>query len=213
MNSPRFRFTALLLLGVLGVFSARAQDAAAPVVPTEITGQKLEMWSNATGTEERAIFTGNVTVTGTDMKLTCDRLEILAERLGDKAATIGTFEKFKSLIAVGKVRIVQGDREANCGRAEVYPREDKIVLYEKPVVIDHSGPWTYTGDYLEMFRGQRRVIGANYKMTGPPMKNLSYDKDSPPPSLPVPTVTPAPAAPQQNTAPKPAGTPQNTNNK
>lgn len=182
--------TLALVLFLTAVHAARA-DVETPGTPppTEITAQKLEMWSNNAGTEERAIFTGNVTVTGNEIKLTCDRLDILAERLGDKTAAIGTYEKFKSLIAVGKVRIIQGDREANCGRAEVYPREDKIVLYDKPVVIDHAGPYTYTGDYLEILRGQRRITGSNVRVTAPPVKNLSYDKDSPPPAPATPPST------------------------
>jgi lipopolysaccharide export system protein LptA len=205
MKLPRLSLFRLAIGLTFTPLALLAQESAVPSPPTEITAQKLEMWSNETGTEEHAIFTGNVTVTGTDMKLTCDRLDVLAERLGDKKATIGTYEKFKSLIAVGKVHIVQGEREAHCGRAEVYPREDKIILYDKPVVIDNSGPWTTTGDYLELQRGQRRVTGSNVKITGPAIKNLSYDKDSPPPSLstPAPTV-PAPASKQPATPANPA---------
>jgi len=145
--------------------------------PTEITSTSLEMWSNPDSTETHAIFTGNVTVTGNEIRLTCDRLEILAERIGDKTATIGKLDKFKFLIATGKVNIVQGDREASCGRAEVYPREEKIVLTEKPVVIDHSGPTVATGDLIEMLRGQRRVTGSNVHITLPALKDLSYDKN------------------------------------
>lgn len=201
MKTLRLVLTALALAPA-GLRAAEpAVTASAPLPPTEITAQKLEMWSNEAGTEERAIFTGNVAVTGNEIKLTCDRLDITAERLGDKTATIGTFEKFKSLVAVGKVHIVQGDREAFCGRAEVYPREDKIVLYEKPVVVDNAGPYTYTGDYLEMWRGERRVTGANVKLTGPALKSLSYDKDSPLPSLPAPAATEPPPAAKPAAAP------------
>jgi len=205
MKFPRLSLLTLAFGVALAPLTPRAQEPAAPLQPTEITAEKLEMWSNEAGTEERAIFTGNVKVTGTEMKLTCDRLDILAERLGDKTATIGgkkEYEKFKSIIAVGKVNIVQGDREANCGRAELYPREDKIVLYEKPVVIDHAGPYTYVGDYIEMRRGQRRVTGSNVQITFPPIKNLSYDKDSPVPSQSTP-----PPAPAAITVPAPTANP------
>jgi len=164
--------------------------------PTEITSMKLEMWSSPDSSETHAIFTGNVTVTGNEIKLTCDRLEILAERIGDKSATIGTIDKFKFLIATGKVNIVQGEREANCGRAEVYPREDKIVLTEKPIVIDHSNGTTATGDIIEMLRGQKRVQSSNVHVTFPALKNLSYDKNQPAPkpeSAPAADATPAPS--------------------
>jgi len=182
----------LPLFTLLAAFAAatpalRAEDPP----PTVITSTKLEMWSNPDGTETQAIFTGNVTVTGNEMKLTCDRLDILAERIGDKTATIGNLDKFRALIATGKVNIVQGDREANCGRAEVYPRQDKIVLTEKPVVIDHSNGSIATGDTIEMYRGQRRVTGSNVHITLPAMKNLGFDKNQP---APKPEPTPAAAS-------------------
>jgi len=123
---------------------------------------------------------------------------VLAERIGDKTATIGTIDKFKFLIATGKVNIVQGDREANCGRAEVYPREDKIVLTDKPVVIDHDNGTVATGDVIEMLRGQRRVTSSNVHVTFPAIKNLGYDKNAP---APKPDVTPAPTTPAPSTAP------------
>jgi len=189
MKHPRPLLTALLACLALSASPLRAEDTPA----TEITSASLEMWSNPEGTETHAIFKGNVTVTGNEIQLTCDRLDILAERIGDKTATIGKIDKFKSLIATGKVKIIQGDREANCGRAEVYPREEKIVLTENPVVIDHSGPTIATGDVIEMLRGHRRVTGTNVRITLPTLKNLSYDKNSPTPKPETATTTPAPA--------------------
>lgn len=192
-----------LRLSLLSLLAALA--SASPVLcadlppPTVITSTKLEMWSNPEGTETQAIFTGNVTVTGNEIKLTCDRLDIIADSAGEKNTTISTLEKFRALIATGKVNIVQADREANCGRAEVYPRQDKIVLTEKPVVIDHSNGSVATGDIIEMYRGQRRVTGTNVHITLPAMKNLGYDKNQP---APKPETAPAPAV----TAPVPSPT-------
>ena len=192
------RLPSLAFLATLAL-AAPALRAEEPP-PTEITSTKLEMWSNPDSTETHAIFTGNVTVTGNEIKLTCDRLEIFAERIGDKSATIGMIDKFKFLIATGKVNIVQGDREASCGRAEVYPREDKIILSDKPVVIDHGANTVATGDPIEMYRGQRRVTGQNVHITFPTLKNLGYDKNAP---LPKPEAAPTASTP----APAPSPTP------
>jgi lipopolysaccharide export system protein LptA len=192
------RLNSLALLATLATTPA-ARCAEEPP-PTIIDSTKLEMWSNVEGTETRAIFTGNVTVTGNEMKLTCDRLDITADRIGDKSATIGTIDKFRALIATGKVNIIQGDREASCGRAEIYPRQDKIILTEKPVVIDHANGSVATGDPLIMFRGERRVQGGGIEpvhITLPAMKNLGFDKNQP---APKPENSPAPTAP----APAPA---------
>jgi len=191
-----FRLTSFALLAFLA-FAAPHLRAADEPPPTEITSTTLEMWTNPESTETHAIFTGNVTVTGNEIKLTCDRLEIRAERIGDKTATIGTIDKFKFLIATGKVNIVQGDREANCGRAEVYPREDKILLMENPIVVDHASGTTATGDIIEMFRGERRVHASTVHATFPAIKSLSYDKNAPAPKTETPAAanpaTPAPA--------------------
>jgi len=188
------RLPSFALLATLALVAPTVRAADEPP-PTEITSTSLEMWSTPDGSETHAIFTGNVTVTGNEIRLTCDRLDILAGRIGDKTATVGKLDKFKSLIATGKVNIVQGDREASCGRAEVYPREEKIVLTEKPVVIDHSGPTVATGDVIEMLRGQRRVTGTNIHITLPALKNLSYDKN-----MPAPKPDDAPAAPASEPA-------------
>jgi lipopolysaccharide export system protein LptA len=139
----------------------------------------------STDKETTSVFTGKVVVTGTNLRLTCDRLEIVATRKGDPAATIGKLDSFKSFIAIGNVRIIQGDREAACGRAEVLPGDNKIVLTGQPVVVDHSVNWTWTGDELEMLSGERQIRGKNARFTGPPIKDLGVDKPKPAEPAPV----------------------------
>lgn len=169
-----FLFLALVLLSQ----AAPADENA----KTEITSTSLEMTS--TDEESRAVFTGNVEVTGTNLLLTCDRLEVVATRIGDKTATIGKLERFKSLLATGSVRIVQGEREATCGRAEVYPREDRIVLTQNPTVIDHGSGSVAVGEPLVLYRGERRVTGENIRITFPPLKDLGFDPNKPTPTPP-----------------------------
>jgi lipopolysaccharide export system protein LptA len=150
-----------------------AVRAAPPVVQrTTLDCEKAEMWS--VGNETRGICTGSVTLVGTDLKILCDRLEFTAVGVGDKASTLPALDKFKYLLATGKVVIIQGDREVTCGRAEVLPREDKVVLTENPVLIDHGTDWTTTGDKMTMLRGERRVIVENSHVTGPALKDLGY---------------------------------------
>jgi len=168
----------------------------AEVPPTIIESTTLEMRSS--DTETTAIFDGNVVVTGTNLKITCDYLEVVASRLGNLTDTVAKLDQFKSLIAVGRVHIVQGDREVTCGRAEVFPREEKIVLTEIPVVIDKSGPYVATGTKIVLLRGERRLYGENIKLTGPGLLDLGFDKNAPmkppaPAPEKVPTATPSPA--------------------
>ncbi|MDX2187552.1 MAG: LptA/OstA family protein [Opitutaceae bacterium] len=160
-----------IFLALAVATSAHAADAT----KTEITSRALEMTSN--DDESRAVFTGDVQVTGTNLSLTCDRLEVVATRIGDKSATLGKLERFKSLVATGRVRIVQADREATCGRAEVYPREDKIILTQNPTVIDHGSGSVAVGEPLILFRGERRVQGENIRITFPPIRDLGFEAD------------------------------------
>jgi lipopolysaccharide export system protein LptA len=182
----------------LCALAVRAQNVAPEV--TVIESEQLDMRS--TDTETTSVLTGNVVLTGTNMRLTCDRLEIVALRSGDPKATIGKVDSFKSLVATGNVRIIQGDREAACGRAEVLPGSDKITLTGQPVVVDHSINWRWTGDELEMLRGERQIRGKNARFTGPPIKDLGIDKlktpaTDTPASGPASVPAPAPATPPQ----------------
>jgi lipopolysaccharide export system protein LptA len=184
--------TALCLVSLL-VVASRAQNVEPEV--TVIESEQLDMRS--TDTETTSVLTGKVVLTGTNMRLTCDRLEIVALRSGDPKATIGKVDSFKSLVATGNVRIIQGDREAACGRAEVLPGSDKITLTGSPVVVDHAINWRWTGDELEMLRGERQIRGKNARFTGPPIKDLGIDKlKTPPPATEV-APAPAPEAPKQ----------------
>ncbi|GAB5559927.1 MAG: hypothetical protein SynsKO_15740 [Synoicihabitans sp.] len=141
--------------------------------PTVLTADDLDMRS--TPTETTAICTGNVVLEGTNIKITCDRLKIIASRLGDREATIGEFRGFKYLEASGNVRLIQGDREATCGRAEVLPEQERVVLYDNPVVIDHSSNYIAAGSKITLFRGERRLKVENPKLTAPPVEDLGPD--------------------------------------
>jgi len=171
----------LLILGLLA-----GQLRAQSVEPQNTVIESEQFDWRSTDKETTSVFTGRVVVTGTNLRLTCERLEIVALRKGDPGATIGKIEGFKSLVATGNVRIIQGDREAACGRAEVLPGDDKIILTGQPVVVDHSVNWNWTGDELEMLRGDRQIRGKNARFTGPPIQDLGIDKAKPTPAEPGP---------------------------
>ncbi|HEY8995939.1 MAG TPA: LptA/OstA family protein [Lacunisphaera sp.] len=177
---------------LLGLSLLAASLPAQSVEPQNTVIESEQFDWRSTDTETTSVFTGRVVVTGTNLKLTCDRLEIVAVRKGDPGATIGKIESFKSLVATGNVRIIQGDREAACGRAEVFPGDDKIILTGQPVVVDHSVNWTWTGDELEMLRNQRQVRGKNARFTGPPIKDLGVEKTKPAEAAPAPQAPKTP---------------------
>ena len=166
-----------------------APPSSAPLQKTVIQSDTAEMVS----TEKESTFTfrGNVVVTGTNLKLTCDEIVVVARRSGDPTAVIGKQESFKSLVATGNVRIEQDDRVAKCGRAEIFPGDDKIVLSEpdptRPVPrVEILGrnkqpEETIEGAIMELHRGQRRAVVLGDQRTRPTitlpaMKDLGYDK-------------------------------------
>jgi lipopolysaccharide export system protein LptA len=152
----------------------------------------------STDKETTITFKDHVVVTGTNMKLTCDYLEVVVIRSGDQSATLGKLDKFRSMLATGNVLLIQGDREAACGRAEVLPGEEKVVLSENPVIVDHDQNTRAAGEEITLLRGQRRVFIKNPVLTAPPLKDLGVDKELKSAAQPAPVATPpAVAAPKQ----------------
>jgi hypothetical protein len=156
---------------------------------------------------------------------------VIAKRTGDAAATIGKQEQFKSLIATGNVRIIQSDREATCGRAAVYPGDDKVELTENPVVRSIKEGWTQTGPKMILYRGERRAViegspterprlvlpalkdlgdlgqDGKKKKTAPTKDGAAPAASSPPatpPSTPTPKSSPDNAPPPSVTVPIPS---------
>lgn len=171
---PSFLLTALLLL----VAPLRAADELPPTI-IECAGAAETI---STDTETIATFTDQVVVTGNNLKLYCDDLRIVAIRKGDPTATLGQYGYFKSLVATGRVRIIQGDREATCGRAEVFPNEDRIVLSENPVVRSIDDQYVVTGPEILLYRGQRRAVvrgttEQRSRITLPAIKDLGFDEE------------------------------------
>ena len=194
----------LALLSVLGhpamlapVLAAEPVAPPAAVLPTELRSEQLVMTS--TDTETTALATGNVVLTGTNLRITCDQLTVIATRIGDTSATVGDIEKIKYILATGNVRIIQGDRESTSQRAEVFPREDKVVLSEEPVIIDHSNGFVAAGEKITLFRGKREVLVEKPRFTGTSLGDMSASavvKAPKPKSPPPPAPAPAPTLPR-----------------
>jgi hypothetical protein len=166
----------LLALAASAASVLRAAPAATevPSVPTEITCNYAEAVSGEK--EMTTVFTGDVVVTATNMSLRCDKLEVISFIKGPKDQLVAKENQFKSMLATGNVVITQGLRKATCGRAEVLPGENRIILSMDPVVTDTETGWTYKGVNLYLLRGERRVHGEKVTFTGPSVKDLGFDK-------------------------------------
>jgi lipopolysaccharide export system protein LptA len=187
--------------------SAAPPAPQAPMVPTVIESGSAEMISSET--ETTFTFRDGVTITATNLKMTCEQLFVVARRTGDPGATFGKQEDFKSLVAIGNVRILQNDREATCERAEVFPGEDKVVLTGNPRIRSLDNQYQAEGPMMVLHRGERRAqiiaeAGQRPRITLPPLKDLGYERE------PEPTPRPPGAAdaPARNPATRPAATPK-----
>lgn len=199
----------LLCTGLLAVALLRAAEPA--VEDTVITADNFD--TKGSDNEVTTLFWDNVVVTGTNLRIKCDRLEVISFRNADRTQLVAKQNRFKSLVATGHVTILQVDsnREATCGKAVVLPAEDRITLTDHPQVID-SDPdgkpaWTWTGEELFMLRGERQIRGTKVKITAPQIKNLGFDKNLPPPAVEAPPSAATPPASPTITVPN-AGTPK-----
>jgi lipopolysaccharide export system protein LptA len=162
-------------------FSAPAR--AADPQTTTIDSDTLE--SISSDTETTTTCHDNVVVTGNDITLNCDFLKVIATRIGEKTVTIGKYGKFKYMLATGNVKIIQGDRVATCGRAEVFPGEDRIVLTDHCDVKIESEHYEVTGPRMVLYRGQRRAVveGNPHErphITLPAIKDLGFPGEKAP---------------------------------
>jgi lipopolysaccharide export system protein LptA len=165
-----------MALAVVG--AVRAAD------PQDTTIESTSAESVSSDTETTTIFHDQVVAVGNDLRLSCDYLKVVATRIGDKSATLGKYGKFRYMLATGSVRIVQGDRVATCGRAEVFPGEDRVVLTEDPVVEIASEGYKAFGPRMVLYRGQRRAVieglpGQHVHISLPAIKDLGFPADKP----------------------------------
>lgn len=129
-----------------------AEDEELPL--TIVESDALEM--NATDDHNFFYFTGNVRVTGTNLAVTCDRLEVVTSRTGDSEATIGKITAIESIVATGGVEIFQAGRLITAGRAELSPRDGLVILTDQPKIID--GEVEVSGWRITLLKGERKAL-------------------------------------------------------
>ncbi|QYM77883.1 LptA/OstA family protein [Horticoccus luteus] len=182
------------LLSLAALLLATALPGRAQTAPTDTIIECAGAFETvSTATEIVSTFRDHVVVTGTNISLTCDYLRVVALQKTAQTTALGQYGYFKSLVATGHVKIVQGDREATCGRAEIFPGDDKIVLTEQPVVSSTDGQYVARGPRMVLYRGRRQAViegspEERVRITLPPVKDLGFEeeKTTPPPAAKPP---------------------------
>ena len=130
MRPASLPLRALAFLALLGV---RALAAAEETQPTVITSDSLE--ARSTDTRTYSTFSGHVVVAGTNIKITCDRLEVISTRSGGKAEAIGTQSQFEHLEAIGQHALDTGELLAFVADENPLPRwPDPLSVSELPTL-------------------------------------------------------------------------------
>lgn len=142
----------LRLLPLFGFATLCGQEIPTILEETRITSGRLEMQ----GTLERNFFyfTESVEVTGTNLRILCDDLTVVALREGTTEATIGTIGAIEEIVAKGGVEIHQAGRSAYAGLAEVDPVKGTVTLSQNPRIVD--GEVEVEGYQFVLHKGEKR---------------------------------------------------------
>ncbi len=176
----------------LAVPSVRGQGAAPAQQDTIITSDNLEMQN--TGVEAYFVFSKNVRLVGTNLEVTCDKLEIFGDqKRAETGGVVGEVGSIRRILATGNVTIRQEGRRATAGRAEVLPGEDRIELTGEPVVSDPQG--TVAGDRIVFFRGEQNARIDRPRVVLRALPNLGFPQaPAPEPAAPEPPAVTFPGA-------------------
>jgi lipopolysaccharide export system protein LptA len=156
----------ILLLTLLFISKGQGSTSVQQTKPqngnTEITGDEFEMVSREK--ENYFLFTGNVEIRATNMVATCNRLEVYTSKTDqsktddkqkptEEKTSIGKIEK---ILAIGNVRLVQEERVATAGKAEILPQVGKVVLMDSPKVTSKDG--VLVGYRITLLQGEQKVL-------------------------------------------------------
>ena len=167
--------------GASGEADPNLSSTGKPLVQTEIEAETLE----AEITEENGylIGRGSVKLTATNLEITCNQIEVFTDvKDKDGNDTLGDLSSIRRIIATGNVKIVQEERMATSGRAEVYPNDDYILLDEDPIVYQNDITIDGTGAQMRILRGNGRVelIGDTnnkIRVTGRPIEDFGFEEN------------------------------------
>ena len=145
---------------------------------TVITSDNLDLRTTKEG--HRFLFTGNATVEGTNLQVSCDELEILSRREVNATDPIGKVGRISFIVAKGNVHITQVGRMATANKATIDIPTGIVTMMGSAVLEDDRGK--VTGEVIIMERGKRRAevrggSGNRLKVELPPLPDLRFGKN------------------------------------
>lgn len=136
---------------------AESEEAEPAPQETIVQSQLLRMLEQPERTVFR--FTENVTINGTNLKASCDQLDVIAVEKKTQDTESGDFKErlaLQRIEAIDQVVIEQDGRTATADKAFILPEEGKVVLEGNAEIIDPQGK--VSGHRMTLMQGQRRAI-------------------------------------------------------
>ena len=166
-----FLFVVLLMAWALAPSPSPAQTTGnAETIPppgsTVITSDELHSDQQT----HVSIFTGNVVVIGNQFRMTCQEMTV----------NFTKDNKVDTIVATGDVVIIQPDRVTHCGHAEYFHDDDKFVLTDQPVILDHKDK--QIGTRITIFRTNPKMIVDGGRSTTILSNDSMSSPKTPPPS-------------------------------
>ena len=168
--SPRFPLLSVVLFMAWAPLSAQTVDDSNPETPppggTIITSDEL----HSDQLTHISIFTGNVVVVGTNFRMTCQEMTVYFTK----------DNKVDRIVSTGDVVITQPDRVTHCGHAEYFHDDDKFVLTDQPVILDHKDK--QFGTRITIYRTTQKMVVDGGRSTTILAPNTMGPSKTPPPS-------------------------------
>ncbi len=109
-------------------------------------------WLTSHENTEKYYFEGNVVMTSTDAKGTCDKIEVLISppnRIKRREIAEITFK--------GNVQLQQDQKEITCGEAKIYTKDEVAVLSKNPIVFNREDNTRAAGAKIIYNRGTKII--------------------------------------------------------
>ncbi len=147
-KSPEIRPAIILpALGNIGLNDEYSAEKAKSE-PTVITSDK--QWLTSSLDADKYYFKGNVKVSGTDMNASCQNIEVTI-----KTQPKDNKREITHIAMTENVKLSQGLKDAACGRADIYAKEEMVVLSNSPVVRNREDNTRATGFRIIYNRGKQ----------------------------------------------------------
>lgn len=165
LTSPKFKnLRPSIILPPIGNIGLSSSASRKKPMPTVITSDV--QWLSSGAKADTYVFDGNVKIRGTDLDGSCNRIEL--EMQPDSANGKRRLER---ITMTSEVKIIQGLKEVSCGRADIFAPQERVVLSQNPVVINHEDNTSAEGYRIVYDKGRRSLTVEN----DPSAPSADYD--------------------------------------